>query len=105
MRPSKNKGEQVFQTMQDRWRLWEIASPGTMKMLCLNCQGLGQPEAVREVRSLCELHRPWVVFLLKTRFYDGRVDGLVHSLGLEGGFGVGSYGRGGGLALLWSREV
>jgi len=76
-----------------------------MKTLCLNCRGLGQPEAVLELRSLCELHRPWVVFLSETRFFDDSVDGLVRSLGMAGGFGVGSFGRGGGLALLWSNEV
>jgi len=55
-----------------------------MKILCLNCRGLGQPEAVREVRSLCQLHCPAVVFLSETRFFDDRVDGLVRSLGMEG---------------------
>jgi hypothetical protein len=33
------------------------------------------------------------------------VDVLVRDLGLAFGVGVGSYGRGGGLALLWSRDV
>jgi len=76
-----------------------------MKLLCLNCQGLEQSEAVREVRSLCELNVPWVVFLSETGFFSDRVDGLVRMLGMEGCFGMGSRGRGGGLALLWSREV
>lgn len=76
-----------------------------MKIMCLNCRGLGRPKVVREIRSLCELHRPWLVFLSETRFFNDRVDGLVRTLGLERGVGVGCYGRGGGLALLWSREV
>lgn len=76
-----------------------------MKILCLNCQGLGRPEAVRELYSLCELHRPWVVFLSETRFFGNKVDGLMGILSMEGGIGVVMYGRGGGLALLWSREV
>jgi len=76
-----------------------------MKILSLNCRGLGQPEAVREVRSLCQLHCPAVVFLSETHYFDNRVDGLVRSLGMEGGLGVGSLSRGGGLALFWSREV
>jgi hypothetical protein len=65
-----------------------------MKHLCLNCRGLGQLEAVRELCSLCELHRPWVVFLSETRFFNDRVDGLVRTLGMKGG-----------IALLWSPEV
>jgi hypothetical protein len=45
------------------------------------------------------------VFLSKTRFFNNKVDGLVGTLNMEGGVGVGTFGRGGGLALLWSREV
>jgi hypothetical protein len=36
-----------------------------MKILCLNCRGLGQPEAVQEVRSLIKLHGPGLVFCQK----------------------------------------
>jgi len=46
-----------------------------------------------------------LIFLSETRlFYDG-VDVLKRSLGFPNGVGVGSFGRGGGLALLWNREV
>ena len=76
-----------------------------MKILSLNCRGLGQPEAVRDLRSLCELHRPVVVFLSETRFFSDRVDVLLRSLGFAHGLGVGTNGRGGGLALLWKDEV
>jgi hypothetical protein len=76
-----------------------------MKLLSLNCQGLGQSEAVQELYSLCELHRPMVVFLSETRFFSDGVDGLLRSLGFAHGLGVGSHGRGGGLALLCKEEV
>jgi hypothetical protein len=76
-----------------------------MKTLCLNCRGLGQPKAVRELHSLVQLHRPWLVFLSETRFFDDKVDGLLCQLGFANGFGVGSFGRGGGLALLWTRDI
>lgn len=76
-----------------------------MKLLCLNCRGLGWPEAVPEVRSLCELHCPAIVFLSETQFFDDRIDGLLRSIGLAHGLGIGSHGRGGGLELLWSNEV
>jgi hypothetical protein len=45
-----------------------------MKIFSLNYRDLGQPEAVRDLRSLCELHGPLVVFLSETRFYSDRVD-------------------------------
>lgn len=76
-----------------------------MKLLSLNCRGLGWPEAVRDLSSLCELHCPMVVFPSETRFFSDRVEGLLRSLGFAHGFGVGSRGRGGGLALLWKDEV
>lgn len=80
-------------------------SPGAMKILCLNCRGLGRPEAGQELRSLVKLHRPWVVFLSETRFYHDRVDKLQRQLCLDARFGMGSHVRGGGLTLLWSRHV
>jgi len=76
-----------------------------MKLLSLNCRGLGQPEAVHEVRSLVQLHRPVVVFLSETRRFSNDVQGLRSSLGFQNGVGVGTFGRGGGLALLWTNEV
>lgn len=77
-----------------------------MKTLCLNCRGLGRSEAVQELRSLVQLHRPNLVFLSETRLFFDRVDGLARSLGLANGLGVGSFGRGEvlhsfGLGILW----
>lgn len=46
-----------------------------------------------------------VVFLSETCFFSDRVDGLLRSLGFANGLGVGSHGRGGGLAMLWREEV
>lgn len=76
-----------------------------MKLLSLNCRGLGQSEAVREVRSLVQLHCPEVVFLSETRRYSNDVQSLRSNLGFANGVGVGTLGRGGGLALLWTNEV
>jgi hypothetical protein len=33
------------------------------------------------------------------------VDGIKQSLGFANGLGVGSFGRGGGLVLLWTRDI
>ena len=71
-----------------------------MKIMCMNCRGLVRSEAVQEVRSLVQLHRPVLVFLSEMRLFHDRVDGLKRSLGFPNGWGVGSLGRGGGLALL-----
>lgn len=45
------------------------------------------------------------MFLSETHLFDDRVDGLKHSLGFPNGCGVGSYGRGGGLAMLWTHDI
>ena len=50
-------------------------------------------------------HRPWLVFLSETRFFNNNVDDLIRALNMAKGYGVGCFGRGGGLALLWSQEV
>jgi hypothetical protein len=45
------------------------------------------------------------VFLSETRFFSDNVDRLRISLGFASGLGVGSFGRGGGLAFLWKEEL
>lgn len=61
--------------------------------------------AVQEIRSLCQLHRPMVVFLSETRLFHDKVEVLQRALGFPHGVGVGSFGHGGGLALPWTRDV
>lgn len=46
-----------------------------------------------------------MVFLSETRLFSNNVEGLRRSLGFPNGVGVGSFGRGGGLALLWSNDI
>jgi hypothetical protein len=43
--------------------------------------------------------------LSETRLFNDRMDGLLRSFGLASGIGVGSYSRGGGLALLCTRDL
>jgi hypothetical protein len=46
-----------------------------------------------------------IVFISETRFFSDRVDGILRSLGFDKGLGVGNYGRGGGIALLWKELI
>jgi hypothetical protein len=66
-----------------------------MKILYLNCQGLGLSEAGQELCSLIQLHCPWLVFLSESRLFFDHMEGLKLSLGMVNGLGVGSFGRGG----------
>jgi hypothetical protein len=104
-RLSRDKREEVTLRMQDWRRLRVVAPTGNNENAMSVQQGFWAPKAVLEVRSLCELHHPWVVSLLETRVFSDRVDGLVRSLGMEGGFRLVSYGQSEGLALLWSQDV
>jgi hypothetical protein len=58
-----------------------------MKTLCLNYRGLRRSEAVQEIRSLIQLHRPCLVFLSEMRLFFDHVDGLKRSLGMPHGLG------------------
>lgn len=79
--------------------------PGAMKIMSMNCRGVGQPEAVQEVCSFVQLCCPTLVFLSETRLFSDSVQSLKRELGLPNGLGVGSFGWGGGLALLWMHEI
>jgi hypothetical protein len=90
--------------MRNWWRLQVVASAGHNETPKYELSGLGQLEAVQEVCSLIQLHRPVVAFLSETRLFSNDVQGLRMSLGFSNGVGVGSYSQG-GLALLWSNDV
>lgn len=87
--------------MHNRRRLRGTASAGHNENTMSELLGLGQSEAVHELHSLVQLHRPWVVFFSETRFFHDRVDKLQTTHGFDEGFGVGCRSRGGGLELLW----
>ena len=76
-------------------------------MTCLswNCRGLGNPEAVRELRSIVKLERPTLLFVMETKIQAKRVEALKCTLGFGGCFAVDSVGLSGGIGLFWSRDV
>lgn len=76
-----------------------------MNLLCVNCRGCGQPEAVQELREVVEQYKPAVVFLSETRLDKDRALALRLRLGLANGQAVGAAGQSGGLALFWRGDV
>ena len=76
-------------------------------MTCLswNCRGLGNPEAVRELRSIVKLEGPTLLFVMETKIQAKRVEALKYSLGFGGCFAVDSVGLSGGIGLFWSQDV
>ncbi|XP_059663436.1 uncharacterized protein LOC132309101 [Cornus florida] len=75
-----------------------------MKVLVWNCQGLGNPLTVSQLRRLVSLHSPPLIFFSETKNTRDRVDHLCVLLGSYEVFKVPSVGRSGGLALLFSKE-
>ena len=76
-----------------------------MKLLSLNCRGLRNPETVQELQTLVKLEVPQVVFVMETRLDVRSIEWLRIKLGFHGALGVDRARFGGGLALLWSKEV
>ena len=70
-----------------------------------NCQGLGNPEAVRELRSITKQEGPALLFVMETKIRGKRVEDLRNMLGFAGCFAVDSDGLSGGVGLFWSSEV
>ena len=76
-----------------------------MSVLSWNNLGLGNPEAVRELRSIVKLEGPSLLFVMETKIKAKRVEDLKFTLGFAGSFAVDSVGLSGGIGLFWSRDV
>ncbi|KAL0444607.1 UNVERIFIED_CONTAM: hypothetical protein Slati_2183400 [Sesamum latifolium] len=69
-----------------------------------NCQGLGSPWTVRVLSKLIRIHNPVLVFLSETKSRKRKCDILKERHNLFS-ISVDSKGKGGGLMLLWQKEV
>ncbi|KAL0345399.1 UNVERIFIED_CONTAM: putative mitochondrial protein [Sesamum radiatum] len=82
-----------------------LASPPViMKILAWNCQGLGSSWTVRVLNELIRLHNPGLVFLSETKCKRRKCEILKEKHNLFG-INVDSNGKGGGLMLLWRKDV
>ena len=76
-----------------------------MKLLSFNCRGLGNPETVGELHNVVRKEVPQVVFFMETRLEQRYIEGIRVRLGMGGALGVSWVCIGGGLALLWVRDL
>jgi len=80
--------------------------PPIMKLLSWNCQGLGNPRAVRALLRLIRVENPQIVFLMETRLKVSEMDVIRNKLGFNHCLSVDCKGSGrdraGGLSLMWT---
>ena len=76
-----------------------------MSILCLNCQGLGNPQVVYDLRGFLRRMSPKVVFLSETKRSKQDMEAVLSQLGDFVGLFVDARGMVEGLALLWDRCI
>ena len=76
-----------------------------MSILCFNYRGLGEFQAVSNLRGLLRRLSPKVVFLSETKRSKVEMANAVQQLGDFIGIYVDARGKSGGLALLWDSNV
>lgn len=76
-----------------------------MKIISWNCQGLGNPLTIQELRALIALERPSIVFLMETKNKATKVESICKKLQFQNLFLENPMGIAGGLALMWNEEV
>ena len=76
-----------------------------MKLLSWNCQGLGNPRTGRSLHKIVREQAPTVCFLMETRLDKDGFEKLYGDLPFPNRIVVKYPDSGGGLALIWKRDV
>ncbi|XP_020992689.1 uncharacterized protein LOC110278775 [Arachis duranensis] len=72
-----------------------------MKLLSWNCQGLGRPLTIHNLKRICKSYSPEVGFICETKNQSRQVEGKLRSCGFKEWFIVDPDGLLGGLAMAW----
>lgn len=76
-----------------------------MNLLSWNCRGLGNPRSVRILRDLVKSQKPDFLFLSETLVENNVIEDLSVKFGFLAYYSVNRVGRGGGLAIMWKRNM
>ncbi|GAA0161395.1 hypothetical protein LIER_17723 [Lithospermum erythrorhizon] len=74
-------------------------------LLCMELSGFGQPRAVRSLAGLMISNKPKLVFLMETKLHGNEWVHIKNKIKLPQALLVDGIGRGGGLVLLWTRDL
>ncbi|XP_019158886.1 PREDICTED: uncharacterized protein LOC109155714 [Ipomoea nil] len=102
--PAKAVGESWLQKGEMMHRGLGFGPPFSMSILSWNCRGLANPKTGREIMDLVSKKKPEFVHLMETMVDRSHVERLRVKLGFEGGFGVDSMRRKGGMGFLWAKN-
>lgn len=76
-----------------------------MSCISWNCRGLGSSRAIRDLKALIRSHKSDILFRMETRLLKVRFSSLKMQLGFGHGFMVERPGLGGGLIMLWRKDL
>lgn len=76
-----------------------------MRIICWNCRGVGNPQAVNAMVDIVQYYKPSILFLMETKANGVRMEQIKSLLRFSHCFSVDCVGIGGGLCLMWKDEV
>ncbi|XP_071925834.1 uncharacterized protein [Coffea arabica] len=76
-----------------------------MRVVVWNCQGVGSPLTVPQLREVNHLSSPNIFFLSETKNMKTVIDRIARRLRLDNNVSVEAMNRTGGMALLWTKDT
>ncbi|XP_062118476.1 uncharacterized protein LOC133832109 [Humulus lupulus] len=76
-----------------------------MKILSWNVQGIGNPWTFNALRSLLQVHKPDIIFIIESKLSRSQAKQLVERLNFENWWAVDRIGMSGGLLLFWNSDI
>ncbi|KAJ8438338.1 hypothetical protein Cgig2_013386 [Carnegiea gigantea] len=83
----------------------EATPPRAMSIICLNCRGLGDPEAVSKLRTFLQKHSPSLVSLSKIKHSSLEIEMIKKKFRNFDGVAADARSHSGGVALLWKKGL
>ncbi|KAG8653739.1 hypothetical protein MANES_05G055002v8 [Manihot esculenta] len=76
-----------------------------MRIICWNCRGVGNPQAVNAMVDIIQYYKPSILFLMETKANGVRMEQIKSLLRFSHCFFVDCVGIGGALSLMWKDDV